>query len=1171
MTPKVVSDTQPAADPGMLPPMQPAPSIRLGPFELDAPAGRGAMAEVWRAHHVSQGATAAVKVVTAPVGRQQTFRTWFAHELRAVACLDHPGVVRIFDHGRIDPATAAASAGRLPADAPFMVMEWLDGGPLTRRAARLPWHALRPILLGLLDALGHAHARGVIHRDLKPDNILLTERGAVLTDFGVAFTAERAADAREEAFAGTPNYMSPEQVTGDLKALGPWSDLYALGCLAHTLITGAPPFDGKDASQVARSQLLAPPPALAADLPVPRGFQRWLHRLLAKRPAERFRFAADAAVALMALPDEAPVPPTPPRTGSLPYIDPSEADRTIVAPPVFLSTSAESWAAGPDLLGRPPVPLAWRRPTPPARPPPLLGVGRSLFGLRPTSLHGRETEQDVAWQALRQSARGDGARAVVIDGPSGLGKSRLARWLAHRAHELGVADVFVAQHDATAGPDGGLGPMLSHAWRCDGLDARKRRRQVQWVFGSRVEPGLVDAIAALVAPGDAWEDGDIRIASAAERNSVLADGLAVLARRRPLILLLEDVHWSTDTLGFVDHVLTARRELPILFVCTVREAGLTEDGTVRELLDRITGQPGVQRLVLQPLSDAAMVAQIGERLPLDDALLATVVERAGGNPRFAEALLERWLAQGAFEDGPTGFRLRPGADDALPDGVRSIWRERLADIVGPEPTPALELAAMLGQTVDTHEWHAVCAEAGVIPTDAAVIDSLLDAGLLAGHGAHRWSFGHPTLRETLLEDARRAGRFVDGHRTCAAMLARRQCPPARRARHLMHARAWSESLAPLLDAADTALSRKQVAGAHRALVARCRALRKLRWPRRHREWLVTRVRWARLCWVRGATADAARHARHATVDAERLGDDRILSTALLERGRAMSTTKGIAHGLPLVIAAAHRATAAGEPTLEANARLLEGGMRLASGDPVGAEAAYRIALEHQGADDELMRANVLAALADLARRSGDREMARQHATGARAAYARAGSRWGQAHAANLLGDIARYGGDLDGAETHYRESSRLYGGLGSVDALAADGNLALVLFETARSAEARQRFEQVIRRCDASHRLELGLIFRACLLPCLATDGDWTAWDEVFGRLAPLYQSDLLEPDVPRMAERAARIATSAGKARRAARAWKLVIAQLDGLGRDARHARDALERLRRTHGRPPS
>jgi serine/threonine protein kinase len=287
----------------------PAMTLILGPFELIAPTGQGAMAEVWQATHRGQAVPAAVKIVTAPIGQHHKFRAWFAHELRAVARLDHPGVVRLYDHGEIGAEVAAASGDRLPRGAPYLVMEWIDGGPLSAKAGRLGWPALRQVLLGLLDALGHAHARGVIHRDLKPDNVLLAERGPVLTDFGVAYTAERVADERSEAFAGTPNYMAPEQVTGDLRALGPWTDLYALGCLAFTLVRGRPPFDGGAATEVARAQLLAPVPRLDPGLPVPDGFEAWLARMLHKRTGDRFRFAADAAVALLALPDDAPALP----------------------------------------------------------------------------------------------------------------------------------------------------------------------------------------------------------------------------------------------------------------------------------------------------------------------------------------------------------------------------------------------------------------------------------------------------------------------------------------------------------------------------------------------------------------------------------------------------------------------------------------------------------------------------------------------------------------------------------------------------------------------------------------------------------------------------------------------------------------------------------------------
>ncbi|MCA9542348.1 MAG: serine/threonine protein kinase [Myxococcales bacterium] len=385
-------------------------SIPLGPFDLLHPAGRGAMGEVWQARHRVEGVGVAVKVVTAPIGRRRRFRTAFAHELRAVARLDHPGIVRIYDHGEIGPEAAAERmADRVGVGAPYLVMEWIDGGSLREHRGRMPWSQLRAVLLALLDALGHAHARGVIHRDLKPDNVLFAERGPVLTDFGVAYTAERAAEEREALFAGTPHYMAPEQVTGDLRAMGPWTDLYALGCLAFSLATGHTPFSGTSTSDVARAQLLAPPPNVPAGTPVPPGFEAWLHRLLAKRVEGRYQFAADVAWDLARLSDDAPAPPV----QAVEQVD----DPTVVDAPIWFSRVSLPPAPAPaEALRLPPMPDDWRRAEPAERPMPLLGVGCALFGLRALELSGREAERDRLWAALGAVVAGQRVRAVLLEG-----------------------------------------------------------------------------------------------------------------------------------------------------------------------------------------------------------------------------------------------------------------------------------------------------------------------------------------------------------------------------------------------------------------------------------------------------------------------------------------------------------------------------------------------------------------------------------------------------------------------------------------------------------------------------------------------------------------------------------------------------------------------------------
>ncbi|MCA9541339.1 MAG: serine/threonine-protein kinase PknK, partial [Myxococcales bacterium] len=267
------------------------------------------MGEVWRGRHRAQQVPVAVKVVTAPLGREEAYRAQFVREVEAMARLDHPAIVRLYEHGEIDARLSEASNGRLPEGAPYLVMEWLDGGSLRGRPG-LDWPTLRATLLALLDALAHAHAHGMVHRDLKPDNVLLGDRGPVLTDFGLAYNPALSGGALESGSFGTPGYMAPEQIRNDWRAFGPWTDLYALGCLAFELACGFPPHGENHAGSTVGllvAHLREPVPKLRARLPVPLRFEGWLHKLMTRETGARFQFAADAAVALLAIPEDAPL------------------------------------------------------------------------------------------------------------------------------------------------------------------------------------------------------------------------------------------------------------------------------------------------------------------------------------------------------------------------------------------------------------------------------------------------------------------------------------------------------------------------------------------------------------------------------------------------------------------------------------------------------------------------------------------------------------------------------------------------------------------------------------------------------------------------------------------------------------------------------------------------
>ncbi|HVK78282.1 MAG TPA: serine/threonine-protein kinase [Kofleriaceae bacterium] len=291
-----------------------------GGVRLDAAVAEGASGVVFRGWHEVLGRAVAVKVSHAS---DQLAAARALREARIVASLDAPGIVRVYEAGRLDDGRA------------WVAMEWIDGVSLEDAAGTTPWPAAQVAAIGadIARALARAHAAGVVHRDLKPANVMIRRTGEiVVVDFGIARAAGEAATSHSKV-AGTPHYMAPEQALGE--SVDPRTDLYALGCVLFRLATGRVPFDGS-AIEVMLAHLGHPAPVIEGGEPRLTGV---IGRLLAKRPGERpaaadvladeldgvargasgevaARSAIDpheATVPALALPDPARTIPSPPR------------------------------------------------------------------------------------------------------------------------------------------------------------------------------------------------------------------------------------------------------------------------------------------------------------------------------------------------------------------------------------------------------------------------------------------------------------------------------------------------------------------------------------------------------------------------------------------------------------------------------------------------------------------------------------------------------------------------------------------------------------------------------------------------------------------------------------------------------------------------------------------
>ncbi len=669
-----------------------------GRYQVQRFLGEGGVKRVYLAHDTKLDSNVAIAAIKEELGPDATAR--IEREVQSMGRLrDHPHIANIHDVGGDGAST-------------YIVQEFMEGGSLADALSatpedRLPIPDVIRISNQICQALAFAHGQGIVHRDVKPDNVWLTADGtAKLGDFGLAISVDSSRLTQAGTMLGTVAYMPPELAVGGTREADARCDLYSLGAMMYEMVTGRPPFAGADPVAVISQHISTAPVAPSwHNAAVPKPLEAIILKLLEKRPEER----------------------------------PESAKAVVEQLDALAASMGTASSDDTDLADANPI-------------------DRLAGGV----FVGREAETQELRSALASALSGQG-KLVLLTGEPGIGKTRMAEELATYARLRDAQVLWGRCHERAGQPPywPWVQAIRSYVHAGD-LQALASDMGSGAADIAQVVTEIRDRLPGLATP-PALEPEEARFRLFDSITTFLKNA----SNREPLVIVLDDVQWADEVslllLQFLAREIQSSR---VLVLCTVRDTELDREQPSARVLAELTKEPLTVSIALSGLttSEITQFVELSTGKAAAPGLASALFKQAEGNPFVTSEIVKLLASDGRLDEGATTMSWSV----AIPDGVRAVVTRRLEHLSEP-CRDFLASAAVVGREFEprvVERAGGVSVEAAVDALEEATAARLVEE-LEEGTGHYR--FSHAITRDALYQ-GQLASRRLELHRAVGECL-----------------------------------------------------------------------------------------------------------------------------------------------------------------------------------------------------------------------------------------------------------------------------------------------------------------------------------------------------------------------------------------------------------------